>query len=111
MQVADDRLAPQHRFALQFEHEAQHAVRARVLRPHVDDHRLIFRGVDRQVAQLGSFGLAHAQYGTYFAQQFAGGEFATRLQALFGLVAAFDGVEDAHQFGAPLNCTGMRPIS
>ena len=46
VQVADDRLAPQHRLALELQHEAQHAVGARVLRPHVDDHRLVVAGHD-----------------------------------------------------------------
>ena len=41
VQVADDRLAAQDGLALQLEHEAQHAVGAGVLRPHVDDHRLV----------------------------------------------------------------------
>ena len=41
VEVADDRLGPQHGLALELEHEAEHAVRARVLGPHVDDHRLV----------------------------------------------------------------------
>ena len=34
-------LDAQHRLALELEHEAQHTVGARVLRPHVDDHRVV----------------------------------------------------------------------
>ena len=41
VQVPDDRLDAQHLFTVELEHETQHAVRGRVLRPHVDDHRLV----------------------------------------------------------------------
>ena len=41
VEVADDRLRAQHDLAVELEHEAQHAVGAGVLRPHVDDHRLV----------------------------------------------------------------------
>src|SRR5439155_17289190 len=41
VEVADDRLGPQHRLALEFEHDPEHAVRRRVLRPEVDDHGLV----------------------------------------------------------------------
>ncbi|MEZ5251801.1 MAG: hypothetical protein R2713_22115 [Ilumatobacteraceae bacterium] len=111
VQVADDRLAAQHGLTLELEHQPQHAVRARVLGPHVDDHRLILGGIDGEVAELGGLGLAEAQHGADLAQQLARGEFGTWLEALLGLVALFDRVEDAHQFGAPLNCTGIRPTS
>ena len=40
VQVADGRRRRQHRFAVELEHQPQHAVRAGVLRPHVDGHRL-----------------------------------------------------------------------
>ena len=50
VQVADDRLAAQHGLALELQHQPQHAVGARVLRPHVDDHRLVLGGVDLAAA-------------------------------------------------------------
>ena len=90
VQVADDRLAPQHRLALQLEHQAQHAVGRRVLRTHVDDHRLVVVGVLREVAELGRLGLAHAQHGADLAQQLGGGELAARLELLSALVGAGD---------------------
>ena len=71
VQVADDRLAAQHCLALQLEHQPQHAVRARVLRAHVDDHRLILVGIVGEVAELGGLGLAHAQHGADLAHQLA----------------------------------------
>ena len=43
MQVADDALGAQNLFAVQLEDDAQHAVRGRVLRPHVEDQ---FGGVE-----------------------------------------------------------------
>ena len=39
MQIADRRHARSDRLAIELEHEPQHAVRAGVLRPHVDGHR------------------------------------------------------------------------
>ena len=47
VQVADDGLAAKHGFALQFQHQAQHAVGTGVLRAHVDDHGLILGGICR----------------------------------------------------------------
>ena len=90
VQVADDRLAAQHRLALQLEHQAQHAVRRRVLRTHVDDHRLIVVGVVGEVAEQRGLGLAHAQHGADLAHQFGGGELAARLELLVALVGAGD---------------------
>ncbi len=40
MQVTDIRPGVDDLFAVEFEHDAQHPVRARVLRPHVEDHLL-----------------------------------------------------------------------
>ena len=40
VQVADRRLGPDDGLAVELQHEPQHAVRAGVLRPHVDGHRL-----------------------------------------------------------------------
>ncbi len=41
VQVADDRLRPQHRLAVELHHQPQHAVGRRVLGPEVDDHGLV----------------------------------------------------------------------
>ena len=60
VQVANDWLTTQHCLALQFQHQAQHAVRAWVLRAHVDDHRLVFARVCSDVCQQRGVGLAHA---------------------------------------------------
>ena len=48
MQVADDALRPDHALAIQFQLHAQHAVRRRMLRPHVQNDfvRAQHRGVD-----------------------------------------------------------------
>ena len=54
VQVADDRLGAQHGLAVELEHEAQHAVGAGVLRPHVDDHGLVVVGADRRSAASAS---------------------------------------------------------
>ena len=40
VQIADHRARFQHDFAVQLENHAQHAVRRRVLRSHVQDHRV-----------------------------------------------------------------------
>ena len=79
VQVADDRLAAQHGLALQLEHEPQHAVRAGVLRPHVDDHpsRSPPSGrIGLLIAECRGLGLAHPQHRADLAQQFRGGHFA-----------------------------------
>ena len=45
----------------------------RVLRAHVDDHRLVVVGVlDVEVAERGRLGLGQAQHGADLAQQLAG---------------------------------------
>jgi hypothetical protein len=44
VQKADVRNAIDHRLAIQFEQETQHAMRGRVLRPHVQEHRLALEG-------------------------------------------------------------------
>ena len=43
VEVADHRLDAQHLFGVELHHEAQHTVRRRVLRTHVDDHRVVER--------------------------------------------------------------------
>jgi hypothetical protein len=91
VQVADDRLASQHGLALELQHEAQHPVRGRVLRPHVDDHRLILVGIVGQIAEHGRFGLGHPQHGADLAQQFLGREFTARAELLLAFVGAGHG--------------------
>ena len=86
---------------------------ARVLRTHVDDHRLIVGGIDGNVAELGGLGLAHPQHRADLAEQLARGQLAARLQSLLRVVAGLDGVDDAHG-RAPKsveNCTGIAPVS
>ncbi len=96
VQVADDRLAPQHGLALELEHQPQHPVGARVLGPHVDDHRLVLFGIgDAAIGELGGLGLAHAEHRADLAHQLAGRQLAARLESLLGLVAVADGLDDA----------------
>ena len=53
VQIADVRNAAHHRLAVELEHQAQHAVRRRMLRPDVDEHVLTLEiGLDRR--RLGS---------------------------------------------------------
>ena len=40
VEVPNDRLGAEHGLALQLQHQAQHSVRGRVLRTHIDDHPL-----------------------------------------------------------------------
>ena len=122
VQVPDDRLAAQHGLALEFQHQPQHAVGRRVLRTHVDDHRLILVGIVGEIAELGGVGLGHPQDRADLAHQLLGGELAARAELLLAFVGAGNralveigaGVGErrlGHQALAPLNCTGMRPIS
>ncbi len=75
VQISDDRLAPEHGLTLQLKHETQHAVRARVLWTHVDDHRLVFSDVLLNVGKSSGLRFTHAQHGTGFAQQFLRSQF------------------------------------
>ena len=43
VEVTDHRLDAQHLFGVELHHQPQHAVRRRVLRTHVDDHRVVER--------------------------------------------------------------------
>jgi hypothetical protein len=70
VQVAEDRLGAHHGLAVELEHEAQHAVGRRVLRPHVDDHGLVF---GRRVGQRLGLGFGQAQHRTQLAHQLDGG--------------------------------------
>jgi hypothetical protein len=122
VEVADDRLAPQHGLALQFQHQPQHAVGRRVLWAHVDDHRLILVGIVGEIAEARDVGFGHPQHRTDLAHQLLRGELAAGAELLLALVGGGDGAlvvgggrswgrRVGHQVFAPLNCTGMRPIS
>ncbi len=50
VQVADVGRERDYRFAVDLQHQSQHAVCRRVLRPHVDDHGVVLRGVGTVVA-------------------------------------------------------------
>ncbi len=50
VQVADVGRERDDRFAVDLQHQSQHAVCRRVLRPHVDDHGVVFAGVGAVVA-------------------------------------------------------------
>ena len=89
MKKPDMRIDPLDDLAVQLQLQPQHAVRGRVLRPHVDDHGLIVGGVDRDVAELGRLGLAHAQHRTDFAQQLSRRDLAARLEAFTGGSAVY----------------------
>jgi len=102
VQVTDDRLAAQHGFALQLEHEAQHTVGTRVLRTHVDDHRLILVGVGRNLPELGGLGLAHTKHRTDLAQKLARADLASRAHLLRSFVRLTNVLHRGHEF-APLN--------
>ena len=63
VQVADDGLGLEDDFAVELQNHAQHAVRGRVLRPHIEDHRLGWAGgcLDRSsvvIAQRSSASLS-----------------------------------------------------
>ena len=117
VQVADDGLASQHGLALEFEHEPEHTMGARMLRAHVDDHGLIVGGLVEFV--LERLGLGQSQHGAEFAEAFGRGDDVAALEFL----CTFGGLGEVHggfvgrghggyRFaGAPLNCTGMRPES
>ncbi len=117
VEVADDRLRAQHRLAVELEHEPQHTVGAGVLRPHVDDHRLIVRRL--LVAERVGLGFGDAQDASLLAQQLLGGELAARRQLLRAFTGQRRGLvhrglvhPGAHRgFSVSLNCTGMRPTS
>ena len=109
VQVTDDGLATQNFLTLKFEHESQYTVSTGVLRSHVDDHRLIFVGISRNLSEFGNFGFAHAQDRTNLAQNFFRTDFATRAHFLGAFICSEDIFNRCHEFD-PLNCTGMRPI-
>ena len=72
VEVADHRLRAQHRLAVELHHDPQHAVRGRVLRTHVDDHRVV--DVGPRPARQHHLALARLA-----------GEGAQQLRALVGL--------------------------
>ena len=69
VQVSNDRLATQDGFALQLQHQSQHAVRAGVLRTHIDNHRLVFLRVACHISQRCCGRLTHAKYRARFTHE------------------------------------------
>ena len=63
MEVADDRLRAEDRLTLELHHDPQYAVGGGVLRPHVDDHRLVIAELDVDVAGIEDEALGQAQEG------------------------------------------------
>ncbi len=61
MQIADDRFRAQDGLSVELEHQAQHAVGRRVLRPHVDDHRLVVGQFDVDVGRVHSHALGQPE--------------------------------------------------
>jgi hypothetical protein len=57
MQEPDMRVDPRHHFAIEFEHQAQHAVRSRMLRPEID----------REVTQVLRLLIHDQAFGSAFA--------------------------------------------
>jgi hypothetical protein len=81
VQVADDGLGAQDGLAPELHHEAQHPVRGRVLRPHVDEHGLVFgRRVSSSCAPRSRTCAAHA---------FRSGPRLTEVMCGWWLLAAF----------------------
>ena len=72
VQVADDRLGAQHGLAVELDHESEHAVRRRVLGPHVDDHGLVVGLLDVDVVGVEHHALGQAQDGPDLAAQLVG---------------------------------------
>ena len=54
MQIADFGIEADNNLAVDFEHEAQHAVGGWVLRPHVEDHVLVFGSLGSRSLEDGS---------------------------------------------------------
>ena len=116
VQVTDDRLAAQHRLAVELQHEPEHAVRGRVLRAHVEDHRLVLG--ELLVGQGRHLGLGHPQHRADLAHQLGGARALARRELLGSLVRPGGGVagDGCHgvtphhlAFCTPLNCTGIAP--
>ena len=61
VEIADDRLAPQHRLALHLQHQAKDTVGRRVRGAHVEHDPLIVVARFWVIADLGGFGLAETQ--------------------------------------------------
>ena len=72
VEVADHRLGPQHRLAVELDHEPEHAVGRRVLGAHVDDHGLVVGLLDVDVVGVDHHALGQAQHGTRLAAQLVG---------------------------------------
>ncbi len=123
MQVADDRLGPQHRFALQLDHQAQYPVRGGMLWAEVQDHRRSV-GVAFDTVRVDGRVLRHAQHTAKLDRKLYGvrGPDRRELLCMFvgrvgegpmgvgddGLTAAAGDLAHLGP-GASLNCTGTRP--
>ena len=99
VEVADDGLDAQHVFAVELHHEPQHAVRRRVLRTHVDDHRVAELVLGPHAAAR-EHDLARARRRAQLLRALVG----LALEALlFGVVMSL-----IAGLGSPLNVTGTR---
>ena len=122
VQVANDGLRAQYRLTIEFEHDAQHAVRRGVTRTHVDDHGFVVIAFDVDVVRVESAPV-DLQNGAQLATKFvSAGLFTT--EHLLGALTRFrdekrltlnganGGRSDvAHRGPGPsLNCTGTRPM-
>ena len=109
MQVADDRLGAQDGFAVQLEHEAQHAMGRRMLRTHVDDHGVVFGDLGVDVVRIDGDPFGQSQY-AFFQRQFARvehgaavGQFLDTFAGLLGqLLIVVDLRHDALLTGIPV---------
>ena len=109
VQVADDRLGAQHGLAVELEHEAQHAVRRRVLRTHVDDHRLVVAGVARSRARPPRPPTCAARCPSRAAAPRPSCPCAAAAPARPRTSPCR--ARHHRAFSIPLNCTGMRPMA
>ena len=82
MQVTNDRLGAQHEFAVEFQHQAQHAVGGRMRRAHVDDHGFVVAPVvvDRIGIEVVS---VETQYRSHLTADFRRGSLLATQELLF----------------------------
>ena len=110
VEIADDRLTPQHRLALHLQHQAKDTVGRRVRGAHVEHDPLVVVARFWVIANLGGFGLGEAQDGGAIVAApdtgCAVGGFAARLGCGLRVLG------DRHRsLLAALNCTGMEPTA
>ncbi len=110
VQVADDGLGTQHGLALELHHDAEHAMGRRVLRTHVDDHRLVLAELDVDIAEVEHRSLRRAEGRALFDRE----RDRVGLVALLQLLKALGGLRlellaGQRGPGACLNWTGTRP--